>query len=399
MAIKGENPLLFKEADISLEVVILIIGGMAMLISGLLLFPVYYGFLPYYENGLFGLLIIIFSMQMIMLGKTPFGDMTRSIPLIAAGVLIALAGMVTSFIPIANIFPRLLLFLCFGPGGLFLLVKMCFAKDKLRSWVKNGGIFWQLIFLCALTYVFSMLTGVILLRQNLFATPVIAVVVLLFGMVILYLAVVLWKIYGRYPEAKIQPVGSVALSTDQAMLILMGTFMIILGILLIPVSLGLLPFSGSAQLGLLLVIFAIQMLAFGGTPIGVFSRSWLLIFFGLLFAALGIVSCIIPDILVVLLTVLVGVLNIFGGMISLVKIGVQKFQQKNKGPIPPILVRLFATQLVLNLLSITFGTSMLLPGLVHGLVIGVILAANGCVLLYLLSILIKLDKIRAGMHK
>ena len=52
--------------------------------------------------------------------------------------------------------------------------------------------------------------------------------------------------------------------------------------------------------------------------------------------------------------------------------------------------------MVLNLLGILFGTSMLVPGLLPGLVIGVVLAANGCVLMYLLRILISLDRMRAG---
>ena len=83
--------------------------------------------------------------------------------------------------------------------------------------------------------------------------------------------------------------------------------MLLLGILLIPVNLSQLPFSGSAQLGLLMVIFAIQMLASGSTPIGLFPRNWLMIIFGLLFAALGIISSIIPGILVKPLTILIGV--------------------------------------------------------------------------------------------
>jgi len=391
---------LLKEAGLPLEVVILIIGGMALLISGILLFPVHYGLIPYYENGLFGLLIIVFSLQMMMLGKTPFGDISMSIPLFVTGVFIAVVGMVTSFIPSVSPFPRILLFISFGPGGLFLFLKMCLEKERLRSWAAKGGIFWHLIHGCALTYVFSMLTGVILLQQGLFSTPVIGVILCLFGMAILYLSGVLWKIYGRYP-VKIKPESTIVISTDQAMLILMGVFMVILGILLVPVSLGLLPFSKSAQLGLLMVIFAFQMLASGGTPIGAFPRSWLIIAFGLFFAALGIVSCIIPDILLSPLTILVGVLNIAGGIISIIKIGMQRLLQKEgiALSIPPILIHLSVTQLILNLLGIMFGVSMLIPNLIHGLAIGVILAANGCVLLYLLSILVKLDKMRAGMEK
>lgn len=59
---------------------------------------------------------------------------------------------------------------------------------------------------------------------------------------------------------------------------------------------------------------------------------------------------------------------------------------------PPILVRLNLSQIVLNLLSIMFGTSMLFPGLLPSLVTGLILAANGGVLLYLLRILTLLEK-------
>jgi len=391
-----KEPVIFKEADIPLEVVILMIGGMAMLMTGILLFPVYKGMLPYYENGLYGLLLMIFALQMITLGKTPFGDMPRSKLLLAAGMLLAAVGMVTCFIPVSIRLSRVLLFLCFGPGGFLLLLQICIAKDKLRSWAKYGGIFRHLILACGAVYVLSMLIALLLWKRRLLTTPVTAMTILFFGVAIFYLAGVLRKIYRRYPEAANTPIGSIGLSTDQAMLMLMGIFMLILGALLVPVSLGLFPFSASAQLGLLMVIFAVQMLAFGSTPIGPFPRTWLMIGFGLLFAVLGVVSCIIPEILVLPLTVLVGVLNILGGVIVLVKMWTNRFRQPAgpRQPVAPILTRLFITQLTMNLLAIMFGTSMLLPGLVHGGIIGVILAANGCVLLYLLRILVVLDKMR-----
>lgn len=395
----GTECALFKEADLPLEVVILIIGGMAMLITGVLLFPVSGGTLPYYENGLYGLLLIVFALQMIMLGKTPFGDMRRSKLLLAVGVLIAGVGIVTCFIPISIRLPRVVLFLCFGPGGFLLLLQMSFAKDKLRSWARYGGIFRHLILGCSGVYVLSMLIALLLWKRNLLTTPMTAVAVLFFGAAIFYLAGVLRKIYRKYPDAEKRPGGNVEISTDQAMLMLMGVFMLLLGGLLVPVNLGLLPFSGSAQLGLLMVIFAVQMLASGSTPIGTFPRTWLVIAFGLLFAALGIVSCIVPEILVPALTVLVGLLNILGGVIGLAKMWTSRPKRTDepREPVPPALARLFAAQLTLNLLTIMFGTSMLIPGLVHGLVIGVVLAANGCVLLYLLGILVALDKMRGDV--
>lgn len=389
-----------REAKLPFEIVMLIIAAVIILITGAMLFPVYSGTLPYYENGLYGLLLIIFALQTITLGRTPFGDTPRSRLLLVVGLLIAIIGMVTSLIPISINFSRVLLFLCLGPGGLLLFLQMLFIKDKLKSWAKYGGIFRHLIFACSAVYILSMVIALLLWKQNLLTTPMTAVVILFFGTAVFYLAIVLGKIDRTYPEAAKNPIGDIKLSIEQTMILFTSIFMIIIGVLLIPVNLGMLPFSSSAQLGILLVIFAIQMLAFGNTPIGPFPRTWPMIGLGILFAVLGAISCIIPGILVSVLTILVGILNILGGIIALTKMLPKGSKQKTepREPIPPILKKLFATQLTLNLLQILFGTSMLIPGIVPGMVIGVILAANGGVLSYLLSILVALDKMRSNME-
>jgi hypothetical protein len=394
---------IFNKADLPLEVAILLIAGLMMLITGILLFPVSTGALPYYENGLYGLLLFIFALQIVTLGKTPFGDMSRSKPLIVIGVIIAAIGIVTCFIPdLLSQIPRILLFICFAPGGFLLLLQMFLSQEKLRTWVKYGGIFKHLIVGCGAVYVLSILIGLLILVQSMLTTAMTAVVGLIFGVAIIYLALVLRKIYLTYPEAENTNPGTVELSTDKMMLLITGVFMLLLGILLIPVNLSQLPFSGNAQLGLLMVIFAIQMLASGSTPIGPFPRNWLMIIFGLLFAALGIISSIIPGILVKPLTILIGVLNIIGGCITLVKTLLPRLKKppKSGGQVPPILHKLFVTQLIMGFLSILFGSSMLVSNLLPGLIVGVVLFANGCVLIYLMSILLTLDKMisqKAGM--
>lgn len=390
-----------REAYLPLEVALLLISGLMMLITGILLFPVSTGSLPYYENGLYGLLLFIFALQMITLGKTPFGDMSRSIPLIVIGVVIAAIGIVTCFVPdIFSQIPRILLFTCFAPGGFILLLRMIFSRDKLQAWMRYGGIFHHLIFGCGAVYVLSILIGLLVLIHSLLSTTLTAVVGIIDGAAIIYLALVLRKIYGAYPEAENTNPGAVNLPIDKMMLLVIGIFMLLLGALLIPVNLGQLPFSGSAQLGLLMLIFAIQMLASGSTPIGPFPRNWLLVGFGLLFAALGIISSIIPDILVKPLIILIGVLNILGGLITLVKVISPRLKkaQSPGGQVPPILQKLFITQLVMNLLSIMFGTSMLVAHLLPGLVIGVVLFANGCALIYLMYILLTLDKMVSQLN-
>ena len=60
-------------------------------------------------------------------------------------------------------------------------------------------------------------------------------------------------------------------------------------------------------------------------------------------------------------------------------------------PVPSLLVKLYSTQSTLGGLSVMFGSSMLAPGIIPGLLIGVILAANGGVLLSLMRVLFLLD--------
>ncbi len=388
---------LLDKADIALDVAILLVAGMMMLIAGVLLFPVSRGMIPYYENGLYGLLLFIFALQAAMLGKTPFGDRARSRRLLVVCTAIASVGIVTCFVPgaFAHV-PRILLFVCFGPGGLALLLQMLFAEDKLRSWARYGGIFRHLALACGSVYVLSILVGALIWRHSSLAMQAAAIVVLLYGLSIIYLALVLQKVYRRYPQATEPFDGDSNLAPDKVMMLMTGFFMLILGVLLVPVSLGILPFSASAQLGLLVIILAIQMIAFGSTPIGAFPRSRLLVLLGSVFAALGITSCIVPGVLVPCLTLIVATLNILGGVIGVKKACAPLLRKSEHPgePLPGILASLYRTQLTMNVLSILFGASMLISGFIPALAIGVILAANGCLLLFLLRILIILERMQ-----
>jgi len=389
---KRLNRFLFGEVEIPLESVILLIGGMALAVTGGLLFFVSTGMLPYYENGFFGLLLIVFSLQTITMGKTPFGDMRRSKFLLFFGVAIAAIGIVTCFIPgIFGPLPRNLLFVCFGVGGVLQLLQMYLDETKMRTWMPLGGVFQHLFFACVGVYGLSIFAGFMLWTQPPLPTFITATIMLLFGFLVIYLSGVLRLVYRAYPEAESSRNDQLGLSFDHSMLLLTGIFMILLGTLLIPVNIGLLPFSENAQLGLLMIIFAIQMLASGNTPIGPFPhRSLLMVGFGVLFAALGIVSCVIPNLLVAPLTLLVGVLNIIGGLIPLGKRLLLFAQQTHESVVAahPLLQKLSHTQLTMNLLSVMFGTSMFVPDIIPGIIIGAILAANGGVLLYLLHLLV-----------
>jgi hypothetical protein len=185
-----------------------------------------------------------------------------------------------------------------------------------------------------------------------------------------------------------------SVSLSVAIVLIVATLLVLLGLLLFPVNLGAIPFSPDGQLGLLMVIMAIQMMALGETPVGQYTRSWLLIIVGIVFAALGVVSCIVPGILTDLLRVLLGLLNIVGGGVLLaerfspVLLGGGGFAA---GPIPPALKKLLVTQTVLNVVSIAFGVTMLVPGLVSGMVIAGVVVVNGLLLFALAGILVKIQ--------
>jgi uncharacterized membrane protein HdeD (DUF308 family) len=390
-----------KKADIPIDLVILVIAGLTMVIAGLLLFASYAGKVSYYENGLFGLLIFIYALQITVLGKTPFGDVPqRPLSVLILGIFVACIGIITCFIPdLLKGIPRFILFICFGPGGILLLLQMFFSKDKFPLWRKKGGILMILTANCTAVYSLSVFISILLIDKNYISGGLISFSVLLYGVLVFTLTAVLFKIYALYPDAAERPSAGVQLSDDRAVILITGVFMVLLGILLIPVTIGLLPFSGSAQLGLLVVIMSIQMIAFGNTPLRSFTRTWPLVFMGLIFASMGIISCIVPGILVPCLTLIIALLNIGGGVIPLVKMIHSRSRKKGRGSadVPSIIKKLFLTQSTLNILSIVFGVSMLINNLIPGPVIGVVLTANGIVLLYLLSILTKIDEMKKAL--
>lgn len=180
-----------------------------------------------------------------------------------------------------------------------------------------------------------------------------------------------------------------------ALVIPVGVLLVLLGLLLFPVNTGAIPFSPDGQLGLLLVIMAIQMLALGETPMGRYRRSHLLVAIGIAFASMGIFSCIVPGVLTDVIRVLLAILNIAGGAILLAKrfLPISQGAGNAAAAVPaslmPTFKRLTATQTVLNVVSISFGISMLLPGLIPGMVIAGIVVVNGLLLFALAAILMK----------
>ena len=76
-----------------------------------------------------------------------------------------------------------------------------------------------------------------------------------------------------------------------------------------------------------------------------------------------------------------------------------KGSENLRGQVPFIMQKFFITQLVMSLLSIMFGTSMLIAHLLPELFIDVVLFVNGCILIYLMFILIAMDKVTSHSNE
>jgi hypothetical protein len=153
-----------------------------------------------------------------------------------------------------------------------------------------------------------------------------------------------------------------------------GALLILLGLLVYGVEFGGIPLNSSGQLGLLLVLTSLQVLAVGKFLHGQYRRSWWLMTIGIVFAGMGIVSCIVPGILAGVIQPLLGVQNIITGVLFLALQLVVPAVHGTRSPpaepvtLPPLMKRLGLTVTVLMIISIVFGLNMLAPVLLPSLI-------------------------------
>ena len=97
-----------------------------------------------------------------------------------------------------------------------------------------------------------------------------------------------------------------------------------------------------------------------------------------------------------MLQIILGLLNLTGGAVSLIKLYLPMLREDSTPGSAPDIVpsnvkKLTAIQTTLNCVQIAFGISMLVPGVVPGLLMAGILVNNGLLLFILASVLLRLD--------
>jgi hypothetical protein len=416
-----------QDSDRSLEIVVLLIFGTFMLIFGVLLFKIQDGSLPYNSNGAYGLSLVLQAFLVIAMGRTPFGDFRRSWVLVIAGICVAVFGMSVCLLP--GFFPdvpRVLTGVILLAGGVTLLLQLLISEKKAWLWTSIGGVLLNLTIACALVYALTAFVGLMTLAPDVQSLRPTAIILLFYAASLFYLAVSLRLIpTADSPQAaRLVPdtaqtersglFGEASLPLSQACLVLTATLLTLFGLLLVLFILlassgvgeraGFSPasLSSEGELGLMLVVMAIQAMCLGSTPLGDFKLSPIITIVGLAFAAMGIVASITPGLLTGVITILIGVLNIIQGGTSLIKRflpGPQETEAPSAAPVavPPEFQKLMATQTVISCLALAFGASMLFPGVIPGFLMPVVLVLFGLLMFRLVLLLRKLAALQPAL--
>jgi hypothetical protein len=121
---------------------------------------------------------------------------------------------------------------------------------------------------------------------------------------------------------------------------------------------------------------------------------------GMVFASLGVVSCVVPGLLTGIIQTLLGSLNVLGGAVFFARRFLARKYEMSAHPegkivVPPIIRNIKGIQLAMNSLAIVFGVSMIVPGLLSIPVVACVLLIMGPLLFVLASLMRQLAIIEA----
>jgi hypothetical protein len=91
--------LLYREIFLSIPDSFILLLGIIFIECSIILIPVSQGYVLFSRDSQFGLLMVIMAIQVLALGKTPFGVHKRSWLLIGIGVLVSVLGIYSCIVP------------------------------------------------------------------------------------------------------------------------------------------------------------------------------------------------------------------------------------------------------------------------------------------------------------
>lgn len=178
------------------------------------------------------------------------------------------------------------------------------------------------------------------------------------------------------------------LSLEVVVLLILGAFMLLFGVLLLAIKDGALPYTRDSAYGVFLVLVSFQTITMGKSPFGDLHRSWGLIIMGLGTGTFGMAACFIPGYLTEAIRVLVGLILSLGGPTLTVRLMASQGARKAWAGGSGMLKQLVVSCLLVYGLSFATGLITLFPGILgdgqtalllicYGLAFSISLGASG----------------------
>mgnify|MGYP007050170783 CR=1 FL=1 len=180
----------------------------------------------------------------------------------------------------------------------------------------------------------------------------------------------------------VQQISDSGLSLDTIMEMQYGLYMLALGFFLIPVNLGFLPYSMHAILGVLVVLFGIQLLVSGRIMTYTFKRSIISFFSATVLIMAGSYSVAVQNMNISFLGLFIGIFIISGGLylfyyLFRTLITTKQPTTKPKGKHLQIVIILLILAFLTAFLMIIFGLSLLIVNLLPGFYTVILLISFG----------------------
>ncbi len=322
---------LFAESDNSVETLLIQLVGLFMVLSGILLEINSFIGINFDNNTYYGLFFVVTAV-IVQIFHNPLGLKRRSYIIQISGIVLLVTGIISCLIPgvIPNCSIIVGLILC--ACGIIQFGQFFSSDSKINRKLIPG-------ILIVVTGGLSIILGIISLMDM-------PSLILGFTMIVYGISLVLLSWSNRLIHKK----GSYLIDA----LLLLSIYLIMLSVLLIPAKLLHLPFSPGGELGLLLFIFAVQMITSGETPVGLYKRSKVMVIIGFIFAIIAIITCTVPDMIEGITRILIGIMLITGGIIGITERLIQIVQKTISSD-----RRILFVRTVVNFMAIIIGVNML----------------------------------------
>lgn len=253
-------------------------------------------------TSVYGLFLFLFAIPLLVLNEPHIFQIKRNLLTFIIGILIEILAIILCLIPnLITETPPVLLGVLLFFGGITLLSKIFLEESK------NDPKTIEIKLVCSIIYFIAIVIG----ANNMFKAGLdLNIIIPLYSIPFFYLT---YRCIDdielrRKPEKdeKIVLLRNIYLESDSVLALILGVFIITLGILML--SSNVISINGIASL--MLLILSIQVTFNGISPAGVLDRNIWLYSLGFIGLILAMISCLLPNIFTTGIIYLVAFLNI-----------------------------------------------------------------------------------------